>query len=101
MLRSFTYARRTAMQRCDVQSADDCGRWDSLVEKWESDVRSTFISTYDSIARPAGIYESLDDVLPLLRLFEVEKALYETRYELGNRPDWTPIPLRALISFTQ
>ncbi len=101
MLRSFTYARRTAMQRCNVQSADDCGRWDALVEKWENDVRNTFISTYDSIARPAGIYESLDDVLPLLRLFEVEKALYETRYELGNRPDWTPIPLRALISFTQ
>ena len=101
MLRSFTYARRTAMQRCSVQTADDCGRWDALVEKWENDVRSTFISTYDSIARPAGIYESLEDVLPLLRLFEVEKALYETRYELGNRPDWTPIPLRALISFTQ
>jgi maltose alpha-D-glucosyltransferase/alpha-amylase len=101
MLRSFTYARRTAMQRCSVQTADDCGRWDSLVEKWESDVRSTFISTYDAIAQPAGIYESLDEVLPLLKLFEVEKALYETRYELGNRPDWTPIPLRALIAFTQ
>ncbi|MBS0418563.1 MAG: maltose alpha-D-glucosyltransferase [Proteobacteria bacterium] len=101
MLRSFTYARRTAMQRCTVQSAEDCGRWDVLVDKWESDVRSTFISTYDSIARPAGLYRSLDDMLPLLRLFEVEKTLYETRYELGNRPDWTPIPLRALIAFTQ
>jgi len=101
MLRSFTYARSTAMQRCSIQSADDCSRWDSLVEKWESDVRNTFVATYDAIARPAGIYQSLDDVLPLLRLFEVEKALYETRYELGNRPDWTPIPLRALIAFTQ
>jgi len=101
MLRSFTYARRTAMQRCSIQSADDCSRWESLVEKWESDVRNTFVATYDSIARPAGIYESLDAVLPLLRLFEVEKALYETRYELGNRPDWLPIPLRALIAFTQ
>ena len=101
MLRSFTYARRTAMQRCTIQTAEDCGRWDSLVEKWESDVRSLFISTYDSVARPAGIYEALDEVMPLLRLFEVEKALYETRYELGNRPDWTSIPLRALIAFTQ
>jgi len=101
MLRSFTYARKTAMQRCSVQSAEDCGRWDSLVEKWEHDVRGTFIATYDFIARSAGIYESLDEVLPLLKLFEVEKALYETRYELGNRPDWTPIPLRALIAFTQ
>jgi maltose alpha-D-glucosyltransferase/alpha-amylase len=101
MLRSFTYARRTAMQRCSLQSADDCSRWESLVEKWESEVRNTFVVTYDSIARPAGIYESLDAVMPLLRLFEVEKALYETRYELGNRPDWLPIPLRALIAFTQ
>src|SRR5258708_24863315 len=33
MLRSFTYARWTGMQRCDVQTADDCGRWDGLVEK--------------------------------------------------------------------
>jgi maltose alpha-D-glucosyltransferase/alpha-amylase len=89
------------MQRCTIQTAEDCGRWDSLVEKWESDVRSLFVSTYDSVARPAGIYESLDDMMPLLRLFEVEKALYETRYELGNRPDWLPIPLRALIAFTQ
>jgi maltose alpha-D-glucosyltransferase/alpha-amylase len=101
MLRSFTYARRTGMQRLTVQSAEDCSKWDSLLEKWESDVRSTFIATYDAIARPTGIYRSLEEVMPLLRLFEVEKALYETRYELGNRPDWTNIPLRALSAFTQ
>jgi maltose alpha-D-glucosyltransferase/alpha-amylase len=100
MLRSFTYARRTAMQRCTVQSADDCTKWDSLLEKWESDVRRVFIATYDSIARPAGLYRSLDEVRPLLALFEVEKALYETRYELGNRPDWTAIPLRSLNAFS-
>src|SRR5438270_11091859 len=40
MLRSFTYARRTAMQRCSVQSADDCSRWDAMLDKWETDVRS-------------------------------------------------------------
>jgi maltose alpha-D-glucosyltransferase/alpha-amylase len=101
MLRSFTYARRTGMQRCNVQSAEDCSRWDSLLDKWESDVRSMFISTYDAIARPAGIYRSLHEVQPLLTLFEVEKALYETRYELGNRPDWASIPLRSLIAYTQ
>jgi maltose alpha-D-glucosyltransferase/alpha-amylase len=101
MLRSFTYARRAAMQRCTVQSTEDCTRWESVLDKWESDVRTLFTATYDAIARPAGIYQSLEDVLPLLTLFEVEKALYETRYELGNRPDWTSIPLRSLIAFTQ
>jgi maltose alpha-D-glucosyltransferase/alpha-amylase len=40
-------------------------------------------------------------VQPLLTLFEVEKALYEMRYELNNRPDWASIPLRSLIAFTQ
>jgi maltose alpha-D-glucosyltransferase/alpha-amylase len=101
MLRSFTYARRTGMQRCTVQSADDCSRWDALLDKWETDVRSLFIATYDTIARPAGLYQSLEEAQPLLTLFEVEKALYETRYELGNRPDWASIPLRSLITFTQ
>ena len=29
-------------------------------------------------------------------LFETEKVLYELRYELGSRPDWTWIPLAGL-----
>jgi maltose alpha-D-glucosyltransferase/alpha-amylase len=60
-----------------------------------------FVTCYDEIARPAGIYQSLEEVQPLLALFEVEKALYEMRYELNNRPDWASIPLRSLIAFTQ
>jgi maltose alpha-D-glucosyltransferase/alpha-amylase len=27
----------------------------------------------------------------------LEKALYELRYELGNRPDWVQIPLRGIL----
>jgi maltose alpha-D-glucosyltransferase/alpha-amylase len=55
---------------------------------------------YDEIARTAGLYTSLEHVQPLLALFEIEKALYELRYELRNRPDWAPIPLRSLIAFS-
>ena len=29
----------------------------------------------------------------LLQVFELEKAVYELRYELNNRPDWVPIPV--------
>jgi maltose alpha-D-glucosyltransferase/alpha-amylase len=28
----------------------------------------------------------------------VEKAIYELRYELNNRPAWMRIPLRGLLS---
>jgi maltose alpha-D-glucosyltransferase/alpha-amylase len=100
MLRSFAYARRAAMQHCAMQSNEDCSKWESLMDRWESETRKMFISTYDAIARASGLYRSLEEVEPLLALFEVEKALYEVRYELGNRPDWAGIPLRSLAAFT-
>ena len=37
----------------------------------------------------------------LLDLFLLEKALYEVRYELQNRPDWVVIPLRGILSLLQ
>jgi maltose alpha-D-glucosyltransferase/alpha-amylase len=37
-----------------------------------------------------------DQVRVLLELFALEKACYELRYELDNRPDWVEIPLGGL-----
>ena len=36
----------------------------------------------------------------LLRLFVLEKALYEITYEINNRPDWLDIPLRGLLALS-
>lgn len=33
----------------------------------------------------------------LLTCFKLEKALYEVRYELGNRPTWVEIPLAGVL----
>jgi predicted trehalose synthase len=32
----------------------------------------------------------------LLAVFELEKAVYELRYELDNRPDWVEIPVEGI-----
>ena len=32
----------------------------------------------------------------LLTIFELEKAVYELRYELNNRPDWVRIPVAGI-----
>jgi len=34
----------------------------------------------------------------LLEAFLLEKALYEVRYELNNRPTWVGIPLKGIRS---
>jgi maltose alpha-D-glucosyltransferase/alpha-amylase len=98
MLRSFQYAQWAAQQRCAAQSADDCAAWVPLLERWETETRETFMSVYDEVARACGLYKSLEEVRALLELFEIDKALYEVRYELGNRPDWVSIPIRSLLS---
>jgi predicted trehalose synthase len=33
----------------------------------------------------------------LLAVFELEKAVYELRYELNHRPDWLRIPVAGLV----
>ena len=99
MLRSFGYARQAALQQCALESAHECDKWAPLLEQWEQQARQVFLAAYDEIARAGGLYESLQDVQPLLQLFEVEKALYDVRHELDYRPDWAGIPLRALNAF--
>ena len=32
----------------------------------------------------------------LLAVYELEKAVYELRYELDNRPDWVGIPVAGI-----
>jgi maltose alpha-D-glucosyltransferase/alpha-amylase len=99
LVRSFAYARHAALQKCSLQVGDECLKWEPLLVAWEQETRETFLAAYDEIARPAGLYESLSAARPLLMLLEIDKALYEVRYELGNRPDWTRIPLQSLLAF--
>ena len=101
MLRSFAYARRAALQRGTQVGTNHAATLEPLLERWEQQTRQTFIAAYDDVACTHGLYESLEEMRPLLRLFEIEKALYEVRYELGNRPDWASIPLRSLIAFAE
>jgi maltose alpha-D-glucosyltransferase/alpha-amylase len=55
------------------------------------------LRAYDAVAREAGLFDGVDSNRSLLELFELEKALYELRYEIANRPDWVSIPLSDLV----
>jgi len=97
MLRSFDYAKWSAVRRA-AQADADVEKAIAELQSWEKLTRETFIAAYAEAMRESGLFASFDDVRGLLDLAEIEKALYELRYELGNRPEWLHIPLQGLLS---
>jgi maltose alpha-D-glucosyltransferase/alpha-amylase len=73
----------------------------SLAE-WETAARSAFLAGYAE-----GVGGAERPLVPAdppafraaLAAWELDKALYQVRYELANRPDWLPISLGALARF--
>jgi maltose alpha-D-glucosyltransferase/alpha-amylase len=100
MLRSFNYARWTAL-RGAAQTGDDAVRLAPLAAAWEAEARRTFLRAYEETAAAAGLYPSFAAARPLLALFELEKAFYELRYELDNRPAWVQIPLAGILALAR
>ncbi|HWT24255.1 MAG TPA: phosphotransferase [Solirubrobacteraceae bacterium] len=86
MLRSFAYAASAAgMQRSAA-----------VPEGWEETVREAFLEGYHAAVDPALLPPGHEATAKLLAVFELEKAVYELRYELNNRPDWVRIPVAGI-----
>jgi maltose alpha-D-glucosyltransferase/alpha-amylase len=100
MLRSFDYARWTAL-RAVTPAPQDHDRLAALALEWRDAARRTFLEGYEEATRGTGIYSSFADARALLELFELEKALYELRYEINNRPGWVHVPLQGIHELTR
>jgi maltose alpha-D-glucosyltransferase/alpha-amylase len=100
MMRSFDYAARVGLQaRRDRGLVPEhqesvAGAWASW---WPRAAAAAFMDGYLTtegigalLPADRGALETLLDVLIL------EKALYEVRYELDNRPEWVKLPLALL-----
>ncbi|EPX56583.1 Trehalose synthase [Cystobacter fuscus DSM 2262] len=86
MLRSFDYAEATV--RLEGQPEG---------ERLQP-ARQAFLEGYRAAtAGAAFLPQSEASFTAMLGAFELEKMLYEVRYELQNRPDWVRIPVEALM----
>lgn len=93
MIRSLDYAGATMMQ--SPEHADERGE----IADWVTRATAGYVSAYREAiaASPLPLVPADDDAFEsVLNLMIAEKALYETRYEMNNRPDWVWIPLSAL-----
>jgi trehalose synthase-fused probable maltokinase len=86
MLRSFAYA----------VSAAGILRGTTVPGDWELRAREEFLAGYDEAVDPSLIPTGRAAIERLLTIFELEKAVYELRYELNNRPEWIGIPVAAI-----
>jgi trehalose synthase-fused probable maltokinase len=96
MLRSLDYAAHAvAFGRPERERADAL----VALTAWEAEARRAFLGGYHAAAMKSAAPLVPADPAALPRAcapFELQKACYELRYELDNRPDWVPIPLAGI-----
>lgn len=100
MLRSFNYATHAVLKQRREASSTDV----ALMTEWEGAVRASFLEGYRSVAKPGEavfLPSTWEEALQVIRVYELDKALYELRYELRNRPTWLAIPLQGIRSLTR
>jgi trehalose synthase-fused probable maltokinase len=87
MLRSFAYAA----------SAAELLRGTPAPEGWEERARQEFADGYLETVEASLLPPGREATERLLSVFELEKAVYELRYELNNRPEWVQIPVAGIL----
>nr|WP_131577073.1 maltose alpha-D-glucosyltransferase [Paracoccus nototheniae] len=96
MLRSFDYAALSVIAR--HQGDTGAERAMARIEGWRRSVAQDFMAAYrDHAADAPNLPKDDATTKALLDLFLLQKAVYETGYELGNRPTWVGLPLRGIL----
>ena len=91
MIRSFNYAARAALAQLPSEGFSDRDMLEAAALQWEAEAVAVFTEAYAAVASHSVLFEEWADMQALLKLFILEKTLYELRYELSHRPDWVAI----------
>ena len=87
MTRSFAYAGDAALLLQGVEAP----------EGWVDACRDAFLDGYLASADERLLPSSRTGFERLLQLYELEKLVYELRYETRNRPEWATIPIVGML----
>ncbi|MBI4389256.1 MAG: putative maltokinase, partial [Nitrospinae bacterium] len=98
MLRSFDYAARAALNVFTALRPADLVFLEPLARDWQQRSAQAFLQGYEKTVKGCLAYpDRPEHAHSLIELFGLEKILYEIRYELDNRPEWTAVPLASLL----
>ncbi|MBI3091027.1 MAG: maltose alpha-D-glucosyltransferase [Candidatus Tectomicrobia bacterium] len=102
MVRSFHYAAAVSFTtRLGGRGAPASERLPTLapwLAFWQRWVSAIFLKAYlRGMSGGDLLPQARDEIEMLLRVYLLEKAVYELNYELNNRPDWVEVPLRGIL----
>ncbi len=97
LLRSFDYATASEL-RLGHYREEDLPLLSAWAEGFHSQVKERLLASYLERAGDAPFLPKEPGALEeLMTFYELEKVIYEVRYELENRPDWLELPLSGLL----
>jgi maltose alpha-D-glucosyltransferase/alpha-amylase len=97
MIRSFGYAAFAGLSHHSSRRPGEFARFLDFGRAWEKQMASVFLTAYRTTANDADFLPSdLGEFEALLNMFLMERAFYELRYELNNRPAWVRIPIQGI-----
>ena len=101
MLRSFSYAADATLMTYTTRHPEGFASLEPWARLWERTVSDEFLSMYRETIKAGNIAPAAeDDFRRLLEACLLEKATYELKYELNNRPAWVRIPLAGILALT-
>ena len=103
MVRSLHYAARAGLgKRVDegvvARDPETIGQLEPWVDTWFQWSAAAYLGGYLGVVGDSKVVPADNgQVRILLDAYLLEKAVYELRYELNNRPDWVPIALAGIL----
>jgi maltose alpha-D-glucosyltransferase/alpha-amylase len=99
LLRSFDYARATALERVGMGRPDLRDPLAPALDEWLRQTTQFFLQGYRRAVLESQCVPAEDATFAgLTTLFQLDCALRELRRELERRPAWVEVPIRALLS---
>ncbi|HLP40356.1 MAG TPA: putative maltokinase, partial [Fibrobacteria bacterium] len=98
MIRSFHYAIHSVWPQATGIRAEERKSLEPYIELWPDRMAGSFLDAYLRASQGASFLPAQKDWELLLKVFLMEKAVYELGYEINNRPDWVHIPMLGILS---
>jgi maltose alpha-D-glucosyltransferase / alpha-amylase len=99
VLRSFDYARATALNRAGTGRPDLREPLAPALAEWRRQSTDFFLRGYRRAVMESNCVPADDTSFAnLIALFQIGRALRELRQELDHRPAWIEVPIHALLA---